>query len=107
MRAVKWIPTELDPHHMIAEPTLQAVRALLQDASGGVTAPVSVPLENYPVLAEVGGVVRVESLGVGVARISRTSFVAFEMAVDGMHEVPVQLDQAGGTLTITPRSAPA
>lgn len=105
MRTVKWIPTELDPHHMIAEPTLQAVRALLQDAPGGVQAPVSVPLEDYPVLAEVGGVARVDSLG--VARISRTSFVAFEMAIDGMHEVPVQLDPAAGTLTITPRNAPA
>lgn len=103
MRAsIKWVPTELDPHRMIAEPTLQAVRALLRDSKGGVTAPVSVAVENYPVLAQVGGVARVDRLG--VARIGRTSFVAFEMSAEGLREVPVEVDAATETLRISPRS---
>ena len=113
MRAsIKWIPTALDPHKMIAEPTLQAVRTLLRGsgeaapASGWKAAEegVTVRIQDHPVLSEVGGVARVDSgpqAAVGVARIGRASYVAYEMTEQGLRELPVEVDPAGNMLRIT------
>ena len=100
--SIKWLPTTLDPRKMIAEPTLNALRVLLGSTAGRrrntTGAGVAVRLQDYPVLGEVGGVTRVES--VGVARIGSSSYVAYEIGDEGLKELPVSVDSATGTLRI-------
>lgn len=106
---IRWIPTELDPRKMIASPTLDAVRALLRAhaAMGSRTAQpgarVRVRVEEHPPLSEVGGVARVDdgSRGaVAVARIGRTSFVAYRLDAAGLRQLPVDLDPHDGSLEV-------
>jgi len=37
---------------------------------------------------------------VGIARVSRSSFVAFELGAEGLHELPVDVDERGTTLHV-------
>jgi hypothetical protein len=106
---IRWVPTELDPSKMIAVPTLEAVRAVLrgqaearsrQRAHGGV---IEVRVDDHPPLTEVGGVARIDrgpAGGVAVARIGRTSFVAYRLDAGALHELPVAVDATAGTLSV-------
>jgi hypothetical protein len=106
MAGIRWIPTAHDPHKMIAEATLQALRAVLTATrpslpgvrDGTAVEPVTIRVEDHPILSEVGGVARVGR--VAVARISRASFVAYEMDLAGLHELPVENDPAAGLLRV-------
>ena len=110
MTTIRWVPTDLDPRKMIAVSTLDAVRTLLRApllaAPPLATTPdggVIVRVGDLPPLHAVGGVVRVDDRAcgpVGIARIGRTSFVAFRLAADGLRQVPVELDEAAGTLRV-------
>jgi hypothetical protein len=95
---------------MIAEPTLNAVRALLRariraaspHASSNGT--VTVRVSEHPSLDEVGGVVRVDdatSGPLGIARIGRTSFVAYRLDADGLRQLPMEVDAGSGTLRVS------
>jgi hypothetical protein len=106
---MRWLPTELDPKRMIAERTLEAVRALLRAqavyagtrVSGGGT--VLVRVEEHAPLNEVGGVARVTDGGSGavaVARIGRGSFVAYQLEPQGLRELPVEIDATDGSLRV-------
>lgn len=106
----RFVPSQLDPHRMIAATTLETLRALLR-GSGPHRPPVddqppprvTVRVEDHPILGRIGGVARVDpgpGGAVGIARVSRSSFVAFELGADGLHELPVDLDDDGATLSI-------
>jgi hypothetical protein len=106
----RFVPSELDPHRMIAAATLDTIRALLRGSGphrrptdAGPLPRVTVRLEDHPILDRIGGVARVDpgpGGAVGIARVSRSSFVAFELGADGLHELPVQVDDLGSTLHI-------
>ena len=105
----RFVPSQLDPQRMIADATLDTLRALLRGSgshrlSGGEPPPrVTVRVEDHPILDRIGGVARVDpgpGGAVGIARISRSSFVAFELGADGLRELPVKLDDGGATLRI-------
>lgn len=107
MSSTRWVPTDLDPSRMIAERTLEAVRALLRAAAvarasqGGGT--VKVRVEEHAPLNQVGGVARVDDGArgvVAVARIGRTSFVAYQLDPQGLRELPVEVDAADGSLRV-------
>jgi hypothetical protein len=110
MTTIRWVPTELDPHKMIAEPTLNAVRTLLgaqleasPPAGSTPDGSVIVRVDAHASLGQVGGVVRVDDRvrgPVGIARIGRTSFVAFQLSAEGLRQVPVHLDEDAGTLRV-------
>jgi hypothetical protein len=109
MAPIGWIPTDLDPRKMIAVPTLNAVRAVLSRGPqwwrAQPLAPITVKVDDHPLLTEVGGVARVADGpggGVAVARIGRTSFVAYRLDDEGLRELRVQLDEARGTLRVDP-----
>lgn len=62
-------------------------------------------------LGEVGGVARVDPGGDGrppidIARISRSSYVAFELGPAGLRELPVDVAPDGETLRIRRRPSP-
>ena len=106
----RFVPSALDPRRMIAAATLETVRVMLRGSGphrcAGDEQPlprVSVRVEDHPILDHIGGVARVDpgpGGAVGIARISRSSFVAFELGADGLHELPVELDEHGATLLI-------
>lgn len=109
MTSIGWVPTELEPRRMIAVPTLEAVRALLRAHTAGVHrasqggATVSVRVDEHAALAEVGGVARVEGGArgaVAIARIGRTSFVAYQLEPEGLRELPVEVEAADGSLRV-------
>lgn len=126
--SIEWIPLASDRHKMIARPTLVALRAVLQEASPADPGPADgfvgpggaylISLGNYPGLDVVGGIVRVELPGrapVGIARIGRSSYVAFERVrrlSEGpgpeytLVELPLTLDETAGTLRLTPARGP-
>jgi hypothetical protein len=107
--SIGWVPTELEPRRMIAVPTLEAVRALLRAHAAGVHrvsrggATVSLRVDEHAALSEVGGVARVEGGArgaVAIARIGRTSFVAYQLEPQGLRELPVEVDPADGCLLV-------
>lgn len=110
----RFVPSQLDPRRMIAAATLDTVRALLRGSGPHRCAAddhplprVTVRVQDHPILGEIGGVARVDpgpGGAVGIARVSRSSFVAFELGADGLHELPVQVEQSGATLSIERRS---
>jgi hypothetical protein len=112
MITIRWVPTELDPHKMIAVPTLDAVRTLLyahltasRPHDSMPDGSVIVRVDEHASLGEVGGVVRVDDRArgpLGIARIGRTSFVAFQLSADGLRQVPVDVDEDAGTLRVQP-----
>jgi hypothetical protein len=62
-----------------------------------------VRVDDHPILGQIGGVARVDpgpGGAVGIARVSRSSFVAFELGAEGLHELPVDVDDRSGTLSI-------
>jgi len=106
----RFVPSQLDPHRMIAATTLDTLRALLR-GSGSHRRPtedqapprVTVRVDDHPILGRIGGVARVDpgpGGAVGIARVSRSSFVAFELGAEGLHELPVDVDEHGATLSI-------
>lgn len=104
----RFVPSQLDPHRMIAAATLDTLRALLR-GSGPHRADdqplprVTVHVQDHPILDRIGGVARVDpgpGGAVGIARVSRSSFVAFELGADGLHELPVDVDERGTTLHV-------
>lgn len=110
MASIQWIPTELDPRKMIAVPTRDAVLALLRarraatmshDATADGT--VTVRVTEHPALDQVGGIVRVDDGPrgpLGIARIGRTSFVAYQLDIHGLRELPVEVDSDAGSLRV-------
>jgi len=112
MTAMRWVPSELDPHKMIAVPTLDAVRTLLRapiqaspPAGSAPDGSVIVRVDAHTSLSHVGGVVRVDDSDrgpLGIARIGRTSFVAFQLSAAGLRQVPVEVDEAAGVLRVQP-----
>jgi len=110
MPAIQWVATELDPRKMIAIPTRDAVLALLL-AHVSASPPhhamqdgtVTVRVSEHPSLGEVGGIVRVDDGPrgpLGIARIGRTSFVAYQLDSQGLRELPVEVDDADGSLRV-------
>jgi hypothetical protein len=110
MFTIEWIPTELDPTKTIAVPTRDALLSLLrarlaaavphQSASDGT---VTVRVSEHPSLREVGGIVRVDDGRrgpLGIARIGRSSFVAYQLDSQGLREVPVEVDARAGSLRV-------
>jgi len=110
MPAIQWIATELDPRKMIAIPTRDAVLALLlahlsaspphRAAPDGT---VTVWVSEHPSLEAVGGIVRVDDGPrgpLGIARIGRTSFVAYQLDDQGLRELPVEVDLDDGALRV-------
>ena len=105
-----FVPSQLDPHRMIAAATLDALRALLRGSGPHRCAAddqplprVTVRVADHPILGRIGGVARVDpgpGGAVGIARVSRSSFVAFELGADGLRELPVDVDENGGILKI-------
>ena len=106
----RFVPSQLDPHRMIAATTLDTLRALLR-GSGPHRTPaddeppprVTVRVEDHPILERIGGVARVDpgpGGAVGIARVSRSSFVAFELGAEGLHELPVDVDERGTTIHV-------
>jgi hypothetical protein len=55
-------------------------------------------------LQAVGGILRVEHGDgpLGIARIGRTSFVAYRLDARGLRQVPLELDEGAGTLHVQP-----
>ena len=109
MAGHRWVPTQLDPRLMIAERTLEAVRALLRAQAvfaGARTSPggsVLVRVADHAALGEVGGVARVDDGArgvVAVARIGLTCFVAYRLDPHGLRELPVEADAAGASLRV-------
>lgn len=110
----RFVPSQLDPRRMIAAATLDTVRALLRGSGPHRCAAddqplprVTVRVQDHAILAQIGGVARVDpgpGGAVGIARVSRSTFVAFELGADGLHELPVQIEQNGETLSIDRRS---
>lgn len=107
--AMRWLPTQLDPTRMIAERTLEAVRVLLRAQAALAGARVSqggtvrIRVADHGPLNEVGGVARVDDGArgaVAVARIGRTSFVAYQLDQQGLRELPVEVDAADGSLRV-------
>lgn len=106
----RFVPSQLDPRRMIAAATLDTVRALLRGSGPHRCAAddqplprVTVRVQDHAILAQIGGVARVDpgpGGAVGIARVSRSTFVAFELGADGLHELPVDLDDDGATLSI-------
>lgn len=110
MPVIQWIATELDPRKMIAIPTRDALLALLL-AHLSASPPhhatpdgtVTVRVSEHPALASVGGIVRVDDGRrgpLGIARIGRTSFVAYQLDEHGLRELPVELDASQGALRV-------
>lgn len=106
-----FVPSRLDPRRMIAAATLDTLRVLLrgsgpyrQPTAGGEPAtPVTVRLPDHPILSRIGGAARVDpgpGGAVAIARISCSSFVAFELGSSGLRELPVELDANGTTLLV-------
>lgn len=104
-------PSVLDPRRMIATATLQTVHAILRGSGGhrlaaGATAsvgPVTVSVPEHPILSRIGGVARVDpgpGGPVGIARVSHSGFVAFELGPDGLAELPVEVDASLSTLRV-------
>jgi hypothetical protein len=100
---------------MIAIPTLDAIRALLRAQAAersrrrSTTPTLKIRLDEHPPLTEVGGVARIERGAEGdvaVARIGRTSFVAYRLDEAGLRQLRVDLDVAAGTLSVEPDSGP-
>ena len=110
MTAIRWVPSELDPHKMIAVPTLDAVRALLRapikaspPAGPASDGSVIVRVDAHPSLGQVGGIARVDDRArgpLGIARIGRTSYVAFQLGPEGLRQLPVDLDEDEVTLRV-------
>ncbi len=106
----RFVPSQLDPRRMIAAATLDTLRALLRGSGSHRCAPddqplprVTVRVQEHPILGCIGGVARVDpgpGGAVGIARVSRSSFVAFELGADGLHELPVDVDERGTTLHV-------
>jgi hypothetical protein len=106
----RFVPSQLDPRRMIAAATLDTVRALLRGSGPHRCVPddqplprVTVRVHDHPILGRIGGVARVDpgpGGAVGIARVSRSSFVAFELGADGLHELPVEVEEDGSTLSI-------
>lgn len=104
-------PSLLDPRRMIAVSTLETLHAILRgsgrhrstDLSAAAAGPVNVGVSDHPILSRIGGVARVDpgpGGPLGIARISQSSYVAFELGPDGLEELPVELDHATTTLRI-------
>lgn len=111
MASIQWIPTELDPRKMIAVPTLEAVRALLRAAAvrapqrPSKSQPIEVRIDEHPTLTQTGGVARIDqgaAAPVAIARVGRTSFVAYRLEPTGLRELRVAVDATADTLTIEP-----
>jgi hypothetical protein len=110
----RFVPSQLDPRRMIAAATLDTVRALLRGSGPHRCAAddqplprVTVRVHDHPILGRIGGVARVDpgpGGAVGIARVSRSSFVAFELGADGLHELSVEVEEDGATLSIDRRS---
>lgn len=108
MSPIRWVPTELEPRRMIAVTTLDAVRALLRAQAAGrephppVEGTVTVRVAEHPPLGLVGGVARVDdgTRGVAIARISSSTFVAYQLEAQGLRELPVEVDGATGSLRV-------
>lgn len=106
----RFVPSQLDPHRMIASATLDTLRDILRGSGPHrlATAPASdvtvvVPLAEHPMLARIGGVVRIDpgpGGAIGIACVGRSSFVAFELGGNGLHELPVDVDARALSLRI-------
>jgi len=106
----RFVPSQLDPRRMIAAATLDTVRALLRGSGPHRCAAddqplprVTVRVHDHPILGRIGGVARVDpgpGGAVSIARVSRSSFVAFELGADGLHELPVDVEDGGSTLHV-------
>lgn len=106
----RFVPSQLDPHRMIAAETLDTLRVLLR-GSGSHRSPtgeqplphLTVSVPDHAILTRIGGVARVDpgaGGAVGIARVGRCSFVAFELGAEGLHELAVEVDESGTTLRI-------
>ncbi len=104
-------PSLLDPRRMIATSTLRTLHAILRGSGGhrlgdvatASAAPVTVNVPEHPILARIGGVARVDpgpGGPVGIARVSHSGFVAFELGPDGLAELPVEVDASLSTLRV-------
>ena len=110
MTAIRWVPSELDPHKMIAVPTLDAVRTLLRapiqaspPAGSAPDGSVIVRVDAHTSLGQVGGITRVDDHArgpLGIARIGSTSYVAFQLGPEGLRQLPVDLDEDEVTLRV-------
>lgn len=96
---------------MIAVATLETVHAVLRGSgrhhltqlTAAPTAPVTVNVRDHPILSRIGGVARVDpgpGGPVGIARISHSTFVAFELGPEGLAELPVEVDGSVSTLRV-------
>jgi hypothetical protein len=106
----RFLPSQIDPRRMIARATLDTLRDVLRGSGSHrlAAAPecdrtVAVRLADHPILARIGGVVRVDpgpGGAIAIARIGGSCFVAFELGSDGLRELPVHIDPDAATLRI-------
>lgn len=106
----RFVPSQLDPRRMIARTTLETLSAVLRGSGAHRLAPtptsdvtIEVRLADHPMLARIGGVVRVDpgaGGAIAVARIGGSCFVAFEQGSEGLHELSVELDPEGHRLLV-------
>lgn len=106
----RFVPSQLDPRRMIARATLETLRDVLRGsgshrlaAAPTADATVVVRLAEHPMLARIGGVVRIDpgpGGAIAIARVGGTCFVAFEPGSGGLQELAVEVDRDAATLRI-------
>ena len=105
--SIEWITLDSDHSKVIARPTLNALRALLEEKPAPeLTGELIIRLVDFPSLDNCGGIARASDAAVGIARIGRESFVAFTRIPGGeeppqMVELVVAFDEVNGTLAIS------
>jgi hypothetical protein len=91
---------------VVAGRTLMALKAVLREAisAPGVpgTSQVLVPLAEHAALGEVGGIVQLPGPGspIAVARIGRTSYVAYRLSDNLLEELALDYDEAAGAIVV-------